>query len=290
MSKTNLQKLGSVIRNFREGRGFSQDTLAKALNIPRPAVSQIENGERDLSFAEFNKLLELFEVSYEEFINSFRPKASTEPVKSKSTKNKNIKFNKEKLEQLILYILQKCGSKPNVGETVLYKLLYFCDFDFFELFEKPLTGMIYKRLQFGPVPEQKLYNPVIKEMVETGKIQKMNVPYSESCIQIRYFNFIQPDISAFTPEEINVIDKVINRLSDMSARQIEDHVHRDFPWFAHDDGEEIDYVSVFNRTGEFAQRDYENEVLNASNEDAFGSLPPMTKEEEEYYLNLPDKK
>ena len=177
-----------------------------------------------------------------------------------------------------------------MGETVLYKLLYFCDFDFFELFEKPLTGMIYKRLQFGPVPEQKLYNPVIKEMVETGKIQKMNVPYSESCIQIRYFNFIQPDISAFTPEEINVIDKVINRLSDMSARQIEDHVHRDFPWFAHDDGEEIDYVSVFNRTGEFAQRDYENEILDASNEDAFGSLPPMTKEEKVYYLTLPDKK
>ena len=30
-------------------------------------------------------------------------------------------------------MIEKCGGKPNLGETVLYKLLYFIDFDNFEI-------------------------------------------------------------------------------------------------------------------------------------------------------------
>jgi hypothetical protein len=49
-----------------------------------------------------------------------------------SVPQKNLKNFKEAL----LYILNKVGSKPNVGETVIYKLLYFVDFDYYEKFEE----------------------------------------------------------------------------------------------------------------------------------------------------------
>ena len=41
--------------------------------------------------------------------------------------------NIEKFKQVFLYILKKVGAKPNVGQTVLYKLLYFIDFDYYDL-------------------------------------------------------------------------------------------------------------------------------------------------------------
>jgi len=43
--------------------------------------------------------------------------------------------------------LEKCGAKPNVGETMLYKLLYFVDFNYYELFESSLTGEAYRRIK-----------------------------------------------------------------------------------------------------------------------------------------------
>lgn len=283
MSQIDRQKLGIVLKSLREAKGLSQQQLAQALSIPRPSVTQIEKGARDVSMKELDVLLTIFQISYQELIHTIQPNQK----KKKLTKKRPISFNAEKFKQLLLYILQKCGSKPNVGETVLYKLLYFCDFDYFELNEKPLTGMPYKRLQFGPVPDQAHYNPIIQQMIQKGELERVRRPYVGETIQTKYVAFIGANMNAFKPKELEIIDKVINRLSDMSARQIEDHVHHDYPWLAHQDGEIINYMSVFERDGEFAQRDYEGEFMQASAQDTFGKLPDLTQEEYDYYLNLP---
>lgn len=289
MPSNNLKKIGSVIKNLRETKGISQELLAKSLDLPRPSVSQIENGDRDVSFAEINRILEVFQISYDEFTNLIRPKIKNSQTKNKQ-KNKGIKFDSEKFKQLFLYILQKCGSKPNVGETVIYKLLYFCDFDYFELYEKSISGMRYKKLQYGPVPDQALFYPEVQKMISLGQIQRVVHLYAENILQTRYMSFVEPETTVFNPQEIELINKVINRLSDMNARQIEAHVHKDYPWAATaEEGEEIDYNSVFSRTGEFAQRDYDAEILAASAEDSFGGLDPISEEDYNYYVSLPEK-
>ncbi|MEK7171719.1 MAG: type II toxin-antitoxin system antitoxin SocA domain-containing protein [Patescibacteria group bacterium] len=289
-SNLDAVQIGEIIRAFRKQKNISQDQLAQALNIPRTSVSQIENGGRELSFIELQKVLALFEVSFEEFTtHGMIPKEIAS--ERKKGINKKIKFEADKFKQLLLYILEKCGGKPNVGETVLYKLLYFCDFNFFEIYEKPLTGMKYKKMQFGPIPDQTLFNPVILEMRSSGMIEKVSRLYVNDTIQTRYLNFAEADLSVFGKDidkMIKVVDLVIERLSGMSARQIEDHSHRDYPWQAHQDNEEIDYSSVFFRSGEFANRDYEQEFIQGAAADVSNDLPPLSKEEYEYYMSLPD--
>ncbi|MDR1944825.1 MAG: hypothetical protein LBQ59_01735 [Candidatus Peribacteria bacterium] len=44
--------------------------------------------------------------------------------------------NEKKFREVLLYILEKLSSKPSFTETVLHKILYFSDFDFYELYEK----------------------------------------------------------------------------------------------------------------------------------------------------------
>lgn len=297
MLRSNISTVqtGEIISVLRKRKGISQDQLAQALGIPRTSVSQIENGCRELSFVEFQKILVIFETSFEEFTEYGKSHGASSDTNNKIEKKKNInkkiKFEPAKFKQLLLYILGKCGGKPNVGETVLYKLLYFCDFDYFEIYEKSLTGMKYKKMQFGPIPDQSLFNPVITEMRKSGMIEKISRPYANDTIQTRYINFTEADLSAFGADiekMIKVVDSVIERLSGMSARQIEDHSHRDYPWQAHEDNEEIDYGSVFFRSGEFANRDYEKEFIQSAAADVSGDLPPLSKEEYEYYMSLPD--
>lgn len=50
------------------------------------------------------------------------------------------KLNKEKAKQVILYLLNKCGK---MTKEKLFCLLYFCDFDFYEKYEKHFMGFKY---------------------------------------------------------------------------------------------------------------------------------------------------
>ena len=87
---------------------------------------------------------------------------------------------------MLLYILERCAGKPNVGETVLYKLLYFSDFNYYELYEEHLTGAKYRKLLYGPVP-QKLDTIIGQMMKREDKKDKDRVlrqnanPLHSSC-------------------------------------------------------------------------------------------------------------
>ena len=60
--------------------------------------------------------------------------------------------NVEKFKQVFLYLLEQVGSKQNIGETVIYKLLYFIDFNFFERYEEQCIGATYQKNHYGPTP------------------------------------------------------------------------------------------------------------------------------------------
>lgn len=283
------EQIGEIVKLLRAKKQISQEKLAGALEIPRSSVSQIENGGRELSFIELQKLLSIFEISFEEFVTFNKQDYEPKHRKVKGI-NSSIKFEPEKFKQLFLYILEKCGSNPNVGETVLYKLLYFCDFDYFETYEKALTGMKYKKMQYGPIPDQALFNPVINEMRENGIIERVARPYIYDTIQTKYINFVGADLSVFGNDAENmrkIVDSAIGKLSHMSARQIEDHSHRDYPWQSHDFNQEIDYGSVFYRSGEFANRDYDQEFIENAALDVAQDLEPLSEEEYQYYMSLP---
>ena len=50
--------------------------------------------------------------------------------------------------------------------TVLYKLLYFIDFDYYEKFEEQLVGATYIKNHFGPTPVE------FKKIVDTIKLKR----------------------------------------------------------------------------------------------------------------------
>ena len=76
--------------------------------------------------------------------------------------------NLDKFKQVLLYVLNKVGGKPNIGETVLHKLLYFIDFDYYEKFEENLMGATYIKNHHGPTSIE--LGVVMKKMQEQGCI------------------------------------------------------------------------------------------------------------------------
>jgi transcriptional regulator with XRE-family HTH domain len=52
--------IGKRLREARESRGFSQAQVAEAMNLLRPAVSMLENGDRRVNVLELKALAKLY--------------------------------------------------------------------------------------------------------------------------------------------------------------------------------------------------------------------------------------
>lgn len=54
------QRMGARLREAREYLGYSQDEVAKVLEVSRPAITNIESGQRKVEALELNKLARLY--------------------------------------------------------------------------------------------------------------------------------------------------------------------------------------------------------------------------------------
>jgi len=170
-------------------------------------------------------------------------------------------FNIKKFGQVLHYIISKCADKPHVGKTVLYKMLYFSDFDFYELNERPLTRESYRKIDYGPAPCH--FDGAIKELKEGGKIREIH-PQVGGHMQIKFLPIEEPRLDLLTADEIKRIDSTIEKLSGMNASQIIAYTHKDLPVKATEDGNIIDYELVFYRDDMFSVREYDDDPVQGS--------------------------
>lgn len=253
--------LGAKVKKIREKLGLSQEALGKKLGMGRVAVSQIETGDRKISAEEIAEFAKVFNIPTDILLSI---KKDIEVVFEKEEMKKKVKKQEErisvpqknlqKFKEVLIYILEKVGSKPNVGETVLYKLLYFMDFNFYEKYEEQLIGATYIKNHHGPTPKE--FVKIVEEMINNEELVKVQNKYFEH-LQKKYLPLRKPDLSLLSAREKETIDDVLNsRLSDMNATQISDYSHNDVPWQTTDDGDVIDYESVFYRNAPYSVREY----------------------------------
>ena len=256
-------KLGKIIKNLRERIGVSQQKLAHSLGVLRPTVSQMESGERKITADELVKLSEIFNVSIEYLLGFEKePEVILDEGEKEMKMETEIRINVpqknlRKFKEVLLYILNKVGSKPNIGETVVYKLLYFMDFDFYEKYEEQLIGATYIKNNFGPTPVE--FKKIVDRMIRDKEIEKVKSDYF-TFPQTKYLPLRKPNLTELKASEIQLIDDVLCRLSEKNATEISDYSHNDVPWLTTKNGQRIEYESVFYRTRPYSVREYGEDI------------------------------
>ena len=257
--------LAEFIQEQRKRRNLTQEYLMLKLGISRPTYMQIEKGERDITVPEAKTLAAIFDMSMESFLNEKEEQLPVVEIQ-KSKKKKAVKKNTirisipqekaDKFEQTLLYILEKIGGKPNIGQTVLYKLLYFIDFDYYEKYEEQLIGAKYIKNTYGPTPI--MFAKMIDRLEKERKIETIKSKFYRH-EQTKYL--VNPanmtNVSALSSQELAHIDWEIDRLGSMTASQITALSHFDTPWVVAEDKEPLEYEHVFYRPDETSVRQYE---------------------------------
>lgn len=246
----------TTIRHLRSEAGLSQQDIADAVGIARATYIKLENGGRDPKLPEVIALSKYYEVSLSALVEGIVTNMTYESnvlyersariVSDIEPREIDPKIKPEKLREVLLYILNKVGAKPNVGETVLYKLLYFVDMDYYEKHGRSITGLTYIHNTFGPSPVND-FRAVVDDMRAHDELDIIETKFFNNK-QKKYLPQVTTDLHKLSASEIKHIDIELVRLGDKNATELSDLSHKDTPWIATPNGKPIDYQLVMYRT------------------------------------------
>ena len=256
----------SALRELRLDFGYTQEVLAEAIGVSKQTLITYEKNSGNIPAGKVAALAKIFEVDCDCIINDTPPReyhydvasgaGTPTPSEPSEVRISIPQKNVEKFKEVLLYVLGRVGARPNVGQTVLYKLLYFIDFDFYEKFEEQLIGAKYIKNTFGPTPVD--FAKITHEMERGGELSIVKDKYFTR-EQTKYLPHRDADLSGFSARELAHIDECLRKYAGMGAREISAYSHKDVPWIVAQPREPIDYEAVFYRTPETSVRKYDSE-------------------------------
>ena len=257
---------GDKIKKLRGSADLSQQQVAEKLGMARATYASLEAQKREPSLAEIRAVSQFYEISIISLIGDESAGTAEEySLVQQTRKEPEIEpreldphVNPEKLREVLLYVLGKIGAKPNVGETVLYKILYFIDFDYYEITGRSITGLTYVRNHFGPTPT-KTFVDVVKQMQSDDELEIVSTQYFNNT-QKKYLPAKKADLHTLSAKELAHINSELARLGDKSAVELTELSHKDTPWIVAEPGTPIKYRNVFYRTDFTAVTEPEDEL------------------------------
>jgi len=127
--------------------------------------------------------------------------------------------NDRKMKELILYLASRSEQDPRFSSTKLNKLLFYCDFLAYRRWGRSITGHPYWKLQFGPAPKAML--PILRQMQQEGACDEVRRDYYGR-EQRRVEGRRAPEVSVFSPEELGLVDQIVESLWESSATEVSD--------------------------------------------------------------------
>ena len=214
------------IRELRKQHGLSQDQVAVELKVSRPTYIAIEQGEKELTLSQLKSLVALYGIRPEEIAGDLiagNPSDSAMP----------------KFKQIILNALHFGGDTGDgkITKTKLAKLVYLADFAWFYYHDQAMSGLSYRCIQRGPVPDD--YFRAIDDLFDEGLI---TIQQSGAAFMIAANE--APSRSSLKDEEVKLIQKIAKKWKDKPTSDIVEFTHNQNPWKSTEQGRTVSYELI----------------------------------------------
>lgn len=192
--RTLVTDLAVKIKMTREKLGWTQEFLAKKMNVPQSSVARMESGTEGIST-----------TTLEKFCNATGTKLEITSLQLNAIEADPVDVCK--------YILEtsetELGDAYDVSNMKLHKLLYFCQKESFEKYNIPLMTNLFEAWEHGPV-HKKMYH--VFKSCNNNPIPKEACSGNNSCL---------------TKEQKKIIDSVLTRYIYCSAWQLREKTHEE---------------------------------------------------------------
>ena len=211
------------IKELRTQKGLSQKQVAKVIGVSRPTYTAIEVGKQKLDLEEAQKLAKLFGIGVDELLSGNIPDI-------------------EKYKHMILSFLRMNLSKDGrVPKTKLAKLLYLADFAWFYEHLESMSGMQYRKMTYGPVPDS--FFRALDELEESGKITIDHKSAGDKDMFLigESESNKNEKIKTLSKDESSLMKKIAEKWKDKKTQEIVNFTHNQLPYFLCRDNELIPY-------------------------------------------------
>lgn len=123
----------------------------------------------------------------------------------------------EKLANVIGYFANFVNKLYKVK---LMKLLWYADAIHFKRYGKSMTGLVYKHMTYGALPLA--YDEIIH--LPTVKVEEEII---NEDIRYKILPNTEVNVSNFTLEELNILEKISSKFKNYSSREIVDYMHEE---------------------------------------------------------------
>ena len=235
------------IREIRKSIGLTQGELSNLLGWGKATLSRYENGSLQDKTHDF-QLRKLKDPMF--VVDLIRENPSALPSSKKSTIMKQLKSN-IKTEYNIGYYIEEYLASEEINEkngyvpfsidkinnlilyfcmyglwkTSINKYLFYADFKHFKEYLNGITGSRYKRLPYGPVPEN--YEIILGRLVDEGIVQVEEIWFDSKTWGEKYTTLETPDLTVFSETECEIIEKVKNYFKNFVAKKISNFSHKE---------------------------------------------------------------
>ncbi len=157
---------------------------------------------------------------------------------------KDIKFDKEKLAELVIFFARESENDRLFGSTKLNKLLFLADFTAYGYLGTSITGARYIHQKRGPTPSPDEFLPVREALMNDGRlsIEEEETYYGT---RKRPVSKSLPDMDKFSKKEVEIAYEAIETLKHMGNVESENWSHKFVGWLSTAEGEEISYSTAY---------------------------------------------
>ena len=223
-----MSHLGSNIKSARLARGFTQDQVAQAIDLTRPTYALIEAGKRDITLGQAETLGAMLRVTVDELRGASDGASAI----------LNPESSMEKYKQIILNAVATGGDEHDgkITKTKLAKLVYLADFTWYYNHLVPMSGMSYRRLPQGPVPD--VYFRAIDELIESGAL---TLEERGRAFMLSMAEAGSAPSSQLSESEQKMVAEIGKAWQGKQTSEIVNFTHEQLPWQICREGEVIPY-------------------------------------------------
>lgn len=214
---------GENLHKLRKIYKLSQEDVASAINLKRSDIAAVEKGDRVLNDEELGKLVDFIGIDIVDLL---------------SQEN----FDYKKYRETIIEALRRYTgyTGKSVNKTLLAELIYLADSAWYYEHLQSMSGVRYRRLQYGSVSDQ--YFQIVDELINEGKIllkvinevQWLSLTQSIQDVSLQYLS----------TSELELIDKIIRKWKDSNIEKIVSFIRTQLPWQICRDNEYIPYELI----------------------------------------------
>ncbi|HEX8946947.1 MAG TPA: type II toxin-antitoxin system antitoxin SocA domain-containing protein [Candidatus Paceibacterota bacterium] len=204
-------KYASLVKALRLERELSQAEVAEKLSLSRQSYMAVERGSRELTLEEAERLCRLFGITMSALEGGQAP-------------------NYEKYKQMIHAFLR---LNKHLTKTKLAKLLYLADFSWYYTHLKSMSGMPYRKIQYGPVADA--YFGLIDQMADNGEI---SIDLKDEAMLISETRTgARTELYQVNAKERELIEKIDAKWKNKKTTDIVGFTHKQLPYlFAEENG------------------------------------------------------